>query len=189
VSNLVLNPADSVMVWVGSRRRRSSTTPTGATCRRLIDFTGARSRRDLADGGRRLPSTARRPPTRSSTPPSRRRRGAHRAPRLPGAHQPRRVRPGDQRDRLQLGRRRRGAGRRQRRRQRLELRCGQLDPSRVLLSQSGTETAISPSTTWITTGRPAAWYGHIHNANDLPYDDPCGGLDGSGARLCNWRAT
>ena len=56
---------------------------------------------------------------------------------------------------------------------------------RVLLSQAGLETAISPATTWITTGRPPAWYGHIHNANDLPYDDPCGGLDGSGARTCN----
>jgi hypothetical protein len=57
---------------------------------------------------------------------------------------------------------------------------------RVLLSQSGTETPISPSTTWITTGRPPRSYGHIHNANDLPYDDPCGTLDGlTGARNCN----
>lgn len=57
---------------------------------------------------------------------------------------------------------------------------------RVLLDNNGIDTLISPSTTWISTGRPPSVYGHIHNVNDLPYDDPCGSLDGaSGSRVCN----
>src|SRR5262249_1071738 len=34
----------------------------------------------------------------------------------------------------------------------------------------------SPSASWITTGRSPAYYGHIHNVNDLPFADPCGKL-------------
>src|SRR5262249_19062774 len=34
----------------------------------------------------------------------------------------------------------------------------------------------SPSASWITTVRSPAYYGHIHNMNDLPFADPCGKL-------------
>src|SRR6185369_875587 len=34
----------------------------------------------------------------------------------------------------------------------------------------------SPAASWITTGRSPAYYGHIHNQNDLPFADPCGKL-------------
>jgi hypothetical protein len=37
-------------------------------------------------------------------------------------------------------------------------------------------TENSPSSSWITTGRSPAYYGHIHNMNDLPFADPCGKL-------------
>jgi hypothetical protein len=37
-------------------------------------------------------------------------------------------------------------------------------------------TENSPSNSWITTGRSPAYYGHIHNVNDLPFADPCGKL-------------
>jgi hypothetical protein len=37
-------------------------------------------------------------------------------------------------------------------------------------------TENSPSASWITTGRSPAYYGHIHNMNDLPFADPCGKL-------------
>ena len=56
---------------------------------------------------------------------------------------------------------------------------------RGLLGSGGFVRKVDPGTTWITTGRPPAIYGHIHNVFDLPYDDPCGGLDASGTRLCN----
>lgn len=56
---------------------------------------------------------------------------------------------------------------------------------RALLASDGTETLINPATAWITTGRPPPHYGHVHNVNDLPYEDVCGGLDGFDARVCN----
>jgi hypothetical protein len=55
---------------------------------------------------------------------------------------------------------------------------------RLLLNGDGTTTENSPRDYWITTGKPPAGYGHVHNVFDLPYDDPCGSL-GSPDRLCD----
>jgi hypothetical protein len=55
---------------------------------------------------------------------------------------------------------------------------------RFSLPGGGVSNENSPSTFWITTGKPPAGYGHIHNVFDLPYNDPCGAL-GSPDRLCD----
>jgi hypothetical protein len=55
---------------------------------------------------------------------------------------------------------------------------------RALLPGDGQMILQDPSVKWITTGKPPAGYGHIHNIYDLPYDDPCGAL-GSSDRLCD----
>ena len=52
-------------------------------------------------------------------------------------------------------------------------------PSQILprFTRTGnTFSENSPSASWITTGRSPAYYGHIHNMNDLPFADPCGRL-------------
>jgi hypothetical protein len=55
---------------------------------------------------------------------------------------------------------------------------------RAILPGNGESILQDPSIKWITTGKPPAGYGHIHNIYDLPYDDPCGAL-GSPDRLCD----
>jgi hypothetical protein len=55
---------------------------------------------------------------------------------------------------------------------------------RALLPGSGLTIEQDPLVHWVATGKPPAGYGHIHNVFDLPYDDPCGGL-GDPGRTCN----
>lgn len=43
---------------------------------------------------------------------------------------------------------------------------------------------VDPRTAWITTGKPPASYGHVHDVWGLPYDDPLGAI-GSPTRACN----
>jgi hypothetical protein len=55
---------------------------------------------------------------------------------------------------------------------------------RVLLDNTGAETWIDPASVWITTGRPPNVYGHVENVAQLPYGDPLGGV-GDPNRICN----
>ena len=55
---------------------------------------------------------------------------------------------------------------------------------RALINGDGSLTVIDPQSYWIATGKPPASYAHVENVFQLPYDDPCGAI-GSPDRICN----
>lgn len=56
---------------------------------------------------------------------------------------------------------------------------------RALLGPAGEETLIDPGTTWIATGRPPPHYGHVHSLSTLPYEGLPGDCNMEGNVLLN----